>query len=156
MELNKLNLSAPNIASLNATQSNEVLKTEDNTQPEIGDNKPSEKQYSADEILTFLAARNADYKIIIDNQKKVDIQVVNVVNDTDLIAEPPESNISTVDDFDEDKAQPKKSFWGWLRNIISGRGKIKVVKYGDDGCPIGGLGDWYAGNTGTYGVGINF
>ena len=103
--------------------------------------------------MTFLTVRSADYKVIIDKEKKELVQNTNVVNITELIDNINESNISTVEDFDEDKVEPKKSFWGWLKNIFSGKGKIKPIKYSGD---ANGCGEWYGGNTVTYGLSFTY
>ena len=61
MELNKLNLIA-NAAALNKAQGKEEGKKEAEVQPEVKDNKPADKQCSADEVFAYLAGTNVGFK----------------------------------------------------------------------------------------------
>lgn len=63
MELNKLNLFAQNAAALNKTQGNEEAKKEEKVQAEVRDNKPAEKQCTADDVFAFLAGTNTAFKV---------------------------------------------------------------------------------------------
>ena len=62
MELNKLNLVAQNAASLNKSQGKEEAKADEKTAAEVKDNKPAEKQCSADDVFAFMAGSAVDFK----------------------------------------------------------------------------------------------
>lgn len=71
MELNKLNLIA-NAAAFNKAQAKEEKKEEE-VQPKV-DNKPAEKQCSADEVFSYMAGTTADFKIKVAKAGKEDGQ----------------------------------------------------------------------------------
>ena len=74
MELNKLNLFAQNAAALNKAHGNEEAKKEEKVQPEVKDNKPAEKQCSADDVFTFLAGSAVSFKAKVAKAGKADGQ----------------------------------------------------------------------------------
>lgn len=71
MELNKLNLFAQNAAAINKTQE-QAPKKEEAVQPEVKDNKPAEKQCSADDVFAFLAGTNVAFKVQVAKAEKSD------------------------------------------------------------------------------------
>ena len=73
MELNKLNLIA-NAAALNKAQGKEEAKKEAEVQPEVRDNKPAEKQCSADAVFAFMAGNAVDFKAKVAKAGKADGQ----------------------------------------------------------------------------------
>ena len=71
MELNKLNLFAQNAAAVNKAQE-QAPKKEEAVQPEVKDNKPAEKQCSADDVFAFLAGTNVAFKVQVAKAEKSD------------------------------------------------------------------------------------
>ena len=78
MELNKLNLFAQNAAALNKAQGHEEVKKEEKAQPEVRDNKPAEKQCTADDVFAFLAGTNTAYKVKAAKAEKAEGQEARV------------------------------------------------------------------------------
>ena len=60
MEINNIKLFAQNSAAINRSQSN--TNDEDTEETTVTDNKPSEQQYSADDIFAFMAGSAIDFK----------------------------------------------------------------------------------------------
>lgn len=72
MELNNINLFAQN-AALNKTQGKEEAKKEEAAvQPEVRDNKPAEKQCSADDVFAFMAGTNVGFQVKVAKAEKSD------------------------------------------------------------------------------------
>ena len=63
MELNKLNLFAQNASSVNKSKEREEHRKEEKVQAEVRDNKPAEKQCTADDVFAFLAGTNTAFKV---------------------------------------------------------------------------------------------
>lgn len=80
MELNNINLFAQNAAALNKTQGNEEVKKEVKARPEVKDNKPAEKQYSADDVLGFLAGTSVGFKAKVAKAEKPEVQEARIGN----------------------------------------------------------------------------
>lgn len=72
MELNNVNLFAK--AALNNAKVSDEGKKEDKAPAEVRDNKPAEKQCSADEVFAFLAGTNVAYKVKAAKAEKADGQ----------------------------------------------------------------------------------
>ena len=73
MELNKLNLVAQNAAALNKAQGKEDAKAEEKPAA-VKDNKPAEKQCSADDVFAFMAGAAVDFKAKVAKAGKTDGQ----------------------------------------------------------------------------------
>ncbi|GEM_PF-3680836 len=74
MELNNINLFTQNAAALNKAQAKEDYKKEETVQPEVKDNKPAAKQYSADDVLGFMAGTSVGFKAKIAKAEKPEVQ----------------------------------------------------------------------------------
>ena len=72
MELNNINLFAQNAAALNKAQGKEEAKKEETVQPEVRDNKPAEKQCSADDVFAFMAGTNVGFQVKVAKADKTD------------------------------------------------------------------------------------
>ena len=72
MELNKLNLFAQNAAAVNKAQDKGAAKKEEVVQPEVRDNKPADKQCTADDVFAFLAGTNVAFKVQVAKADKSD------------------------------------------------------------------------------------
>ncbi|MCR5264995.1 MAG: hypothetical protein K6E29_00195 [Cyanobacteria bacterium RUI128] len=72
MEFNNVNFFAQNAAALNKAQGKEEVKKEEVVQPEVKDNKPAEKQCSADDVFAFLAGSNVGFKVKVSKAEKAD------------------------------------------------------------------------------------
>ncbi len=79
MELNKLNLFAQN-AALNKQQGKEEVRKEEVVQPEVKDNKPAEKQCSADDVFAFMAGTNVAFKVKVAKAEKAEAQEARISN----------------------------------------------------------------------------
>ncbi len=78
MELNKLNLFAQNAAALNKAHGKEEVKAEEKAAAEVKDNKPAEKQYSADDVFTFLAGTTVANKVKVAKAEKPEAQEARI------------------------------------------------------------------------------
>ena len=68
MEFNNINLFTQNAAALNKAQGNKEVKVEEEAkQAEVKDNKPAEKQYSADQVFNFMAGSAVAAKAKVNN-----------------------------------------------------------------------------------------
>jgi hypothetical protein len=74
MELNKLNLFAQNAAAVNKAQGKEEAKAEEKAAAEVKDNKPAEKQCSADDVFAYMAGTTVDFKAKVAKAGKADGQ----------------------------------------------------------------------------------
>jgi len=78
MELNNINLFAQNAAALNKAQGKEDAKKEEKVQADVKDNKPAEKQCSADDVLGFLAGTSVAFKAKVAKAEKPEAQEARI------------------------------------------------------------------------------
>ena len=79
MELNNINLFAQNAAALNKAQGKEEIKKEEK-QADVKDNKPAEKQCTADDVLGFLAGTSVAFKAKVAKAEKPEAQEERIGN----------------------------------------------------------------------------
>lgn len=78
MELNNINLFAQNAAALNKAQGKEEAKPEEKAQAEVRDNKPSEQQYSAEDVFAYMAGSTVSFKAKVNTVDKKEAQETRV------------------------------------------------------------------------------
>ncbi|MCM1266164.1 MAG: hypothetical protein NC200_08205 [Candidatus Gastranaerophilales bacterium] len=81
MELNNINLFAQNAAALNKAQGKEEVKAEEKQQQaEVRDNKPAEKQYSADQVFDYMAGSAVAFKAKVNGAERKDAVEARITN----------------------------------------------------------------------------
>ena len=76
MELNDIKLFAQNAAAVNRSQS---AKPEENSEEvDFRDNRPADQQFSADDVLNFMAGAAIDFKAKVNGADKKDEQETRI------------------------------------------------------------------------------
>ena len=76
MELNDVKLFAQNAAAINKSQG--VKSGENNDEAEFRDNRPADQQFSADEVLNFMAGAAVDFKAKVNSADKKEDQETRI------------------------------------------------------------------------------